>query len=53
MSVAKEANATGLRHSQRRLSSVSRWLERPQRSCWRQKVRQSDGASVVTSAVDW
>ena len=53
MSVAKLANATGRRQSQRRLSSVSRWLERPQRSCWRQNVRQSDGASVSTNAVDW
>ena len=53
MSVAKLAKATGRRHSQRRLSSVSRWLERPQRSCWRQKVRHADGASVSTSAVDW
>jgi hypothetical protein len=53
MSAANVAAATGRRHSQPRLSSVSRWLERPQRSCWRQNVRQSGGASVSTRAVDW
>ena len=52
--VGREAvTATGRRHSHRRLSNVSRWLERAQRSCWRQNVRQSDGASVYTTAVDW
>ena len=32
---------------------VSRWLDRAQRSCCLQKVRQSEGASVSTRAVDW
>ncbi len=53
MSAVNVRNATGRRHSQRRLGSVSRWLERPQRSCWRQNVSQSEGASVSTRAVDW
>jgi hypothetical protein len=30
------------------LKFVSRWLERPQRSCCFQKIHQSDGASDVS-----
>jgi hypothetical protein len=49
---ATRVDVAGLRHSHGRLRSVSRWLERPQRSRWRQKRGKWDGASVSTSAVD-